>query len=60
MNAQQTYHDWNAGYYYKEVYTKHNGRASDRIGCGRCERSCPQHLPIRALLKDVAQTFEAK
>ena len=28
------------------------------IGCGRCEGSCPQHLPIRELLKDVARRLE--
>ena len=28
------------------------------IGCGKCEHSCPQHLPIRELLKEVAKTFE--
>lgn len=58
MNAKQLYHDWNANYYYEEVYTKHGGKASDCIACGKCERSCPQHLPIRALLKDVAKEFE--
>lgn len=58
MNAKQIYHDWNADYYYEEVYTRKNGKASDCIGCGRCEKSCPQHLPIRALLRDVAAEFE--
>lgn len=58
LNAKNIYHDWNADYYYREVYTKRGGKASDCIGCGRCEKSCPQHLPIRALLKDVAKEFE--
>lgn len=58
MNAKVMYKDWNPDYYYEEVYTKNNGKASDCIGCGKCERSCPQHLPIRDLLKDVAKEFE--
>ena len=33
-------------------------RASDCVKCGRCENTCPQHLPIRQLLMDVAETFE--
>ncbi len=58
MNAKQLYHDWNADYYYAQVYTKNNGKASDCIKCGKCEKSCPQHLPIRRLLQDVAEEFE--
>ena len=34
------------------------GKASDCIGCGACERSCPQKLPIRTLLERVAFEFE--
>ena len=58
MNTKKIYHDWNADYYYDEVYTKSGGKASECIACGKCEASCPQHLPIRNLLKDVAKEFE--
>ena len=58
MNSKHVYKTWNADYYYNNVYTKRNGKASDCIKCGKCERSCPQHLPIRKLLEDVAAEFE--
>jgi predicted aldo/keto reductase-like oxidoreductase len=32
--------------------------ASQCEHCGRCERACPQHLPVQALLKEVAEDFE--
>ena len=35
------------------------GSAGDCIGCGCCEESCPQHLPIRIYLQDVAEYFES-
>ena len=60
MNTKTVYHDWNANYYYDEVHTKHNGKASDCIKCGKCEQICPQHLHIRDLLADVAKEFEKK
>ena len=28
------------------------------VGCGLCAKACPQHLPIRDLLEDVAKEFE--
>ena len=58
LNTKNLYHDWNADYYYNEVHTKTKGKASDCVACGKCEKICPQHLQIRALLKDVAQAFE--
>lgn len=58
MNTKNMYHDWNADYYYNKVHTVHNGKASECVECGKCEKSCPQHLPIRKLLKDVAKEFE--
>ena len=33
-------------------------KASDCLKCGKCEKVCPQHLPIRKLLEDVAKEFE--
>lgn len=58
MNSKYVYKSWNVNYYYDKVYTKRNGKASDCIKCGKCERSCPQHLPIRKLLEEVAAEFE--
>jgi len=58
LNAMEIHHSHNSKYYYDEVYTKRNGKASDCLKCGRCERSCPQHLHIRELLQKVAAEFE--
>ncbi len=43
--------------YYNNIFLKH-GKASDCVGCGQCEKACPQHLPIREHLKEVAGKFE--
>ena len=58
MNTKQLYHDWNADYYYNNVHTEPGRKASDCLKCGKCENVCPQHLPIRQLLVDVAKEFE--
>ena len=59
INAHEAFHNWNTGYYYDNVITGgEHGRASDCIRCGKCEKVCPQHLPIRELLQSVARTFE--
>ena len=55
----RAYGDRGQAFYYNNIHTKGRGRASDCIRCGKCERTCPQHLPIRELLQDVAAEFEA-
>ena len=57
MNDKIAFNNWNSGYYYG-VHTEGGAKASDCIGCGACEAACPQKLPIRKLLRDVAAAFE--
>ena len=37
---------------------REGGRASACVRCGLCEAACPQHLPIRELLKEAAAALE--
>lgn len=59
-NVYGTFHSWNTKMYYFTDLVKEHGHAADCIACGGCEDVCPQHLPIRDLLKNVAETFEKK
>lgn len=43
--------------YYDSLATEFS-KASDCIKCGKCEKMCPQHLPIRKYLEKVAEHFE--
>lgn len=43
--------------YYENLASAH-GRASECIACGKCERSCPQHLPIIEHLRAVSKAFD--
>lgn len=44
------------GEYYDRL-TEEFGKAGDCVGCGQCEKACPQHLPIIEDLKKVAGYF---
>ena len=58
-NQKEVFNDWNSSFYYNTVYTASpHSKASECIKCGKCEKVCPQKLPIRELLIDVAKTFE--
>ncbi len=43
--------------YYSNL-TRSNGRASDCLGCKKCEASCPQHIHVADWMKAVANTFD--
>ena len=58
MNTKQIHKNWDADRRYSEVRTASGCKASDCLECGKCEQVCPQHLPTRKLLKDVARAFE--
>lgn len=42
---------------YRNIIKEH-GKASDCIKCGKCEKVCPQGLPIRELLSESAGVFD--
>lgn len=62
LNAETSFTSfkWSTEIYYHEAITTNGNKASDCIGCGKCEAACPQNLPIRELLKVAVQEFEMK
>ena len=57
LNTKRRFQDWGSDYYYG-VITASGGKASDCIHCGKCQRICPQHLPVPELLKEVMAAFD--
>ena len=62
LNAETSFTSfkWSTEIYYHEAITTNGNKASDCIGCGKCEAACPQNLPIRELLKVAVEEFEKK
>ena len=57
MNERKKLKDWNNYGTYLHYTTKY-GKASDCIGCSQCEQACPQRLPVRKLLKEIAVVYD--
>lgn len=57
LNSRRVCDSWSAKHYY-DIFTGAAPKASACIACGKCEKACPQHLPIRALMQDAAAAFE--
>ena len=59
LNTKRVFGGWNPGWYFSNVHTADgHSKPSECIKCGKCERECPQGLPIRQLLTEVAAEFE--
>ena len=57
MNFEKIYHNRHMAehYYYSNVFLE--GKASECIRCGICEKVCPQGLKIREYLKEAEEYF---
>ena len=59
LNTKRVFGGWNPGWYFSNVHTADgHAKPSECVRCGKCERECPQGLPIRQLLTQVAAEFE--
>lgn len=58
VNTARRHRSWDAAEACRRR-TQGRGKASDCVACGACEAACPQKLPIRALLREIAGELEA-
>jgi uncharacterized protein len=58
LNDLAIYRNREAAEFFYFHILKEEQRASHCEACGQCEELCPQHIPIPAMLKEVAREFE--
>ena len=58
LNAKNIFGDPRVSADYAQICSESGARAIDCIACGKCEKVCPQHLPIRELLRAAAREFD--
>lgn len=58
VNTVRLYHEQFRPKMFYGGLVAHSGKASACIGCGQCERICPQHLPVISLLKEAVELLE--
>ncbi|MCI8960286.1 MAG: 4Fe-4S dicluster domain-containing protein, partial [Lachnospiraceae bacterium] len=50
--------NWTPSQNFYDQLVRESGRAGDCIGCGQCEKICPQHLPVIRHLKEVSGHYD--
>ena len=58
LNNLAIYRDRDAAEFFYFHLLKPEQRASHCEECGQCEETCPQHIPIPAMLKEMVREFE--
>ncbi len=60
LNNLAIYRDGEAANFFYFHILKEEQRASHCQECGQCEELCPQHIPIQAMLKEVARELDRR